>query len=146
MQNSNRTMDEALKTKLAEAAMSARANAYAPYSVYHVGAAALTADGDVFDGCNVENASYGLCVCAERNAIGKMVSAGKRKLVAMAVATKEGSGPCGMCLQTMWEFAVDHDEMLVIFVDEGGATEEHVLSELMPLGFSAQELRGRNDS
>ena len=139
-------MDEALRSKLVEAALSARANAYAPYSVYHVGAAALTREGDVFDGCNVENASYGLCLCAERNAIGKMVSAGKRKLIAMAVATKEGRGPCGMCLQTMWEFAVDHDEMLVIFVDENGATSEHALSELMPLGFSAQELRGRNDS
>lgn len=135
-------MNEEQKARIIDAAQKARANAYAPYSQYHVGAAALTQDGEVFDGCNVENASYGLCVCAERNAVGKMVSAGKQKLVAMAVVTKEGRGPCGMCLQTMWEFAVDHDQMLVIFVNENGAATEHALSELMPLGFSAKELRG----
>ena len=138
-------MNEALKSRMVEAAVSARANAYAPYSDYRVGAAALTSDGDVFDGCNVENASFGLCVCAERNAVAKMVSAGKRKLTAMAVVTKDGRGPCGMCLQTMWEFAVDHDEMLVVCVDENGGTKEHRLSELMPLGFSAKELRGRDE-
>lgn len=138
-------MNDALRTTIVEAALSARANSYAPYSVYHVGAAALTSDGEVFDGCNVENASFGLTVCAERNAVGKMVSAGKRKLVAMAVASKEGRGPCGMCLQTMWEFAVDRDEMLVVCVDENGGTKEHRLSELMPLGFSAKELRGRDE-
>ena len=130
---------------MVEAAVGARANAYAPYSGYHVGAAAVTQDGEVFDGCNVENASFGLCVCAERNAVGKMVSAGERKLVAMAVATKEGRTPCGMCLQTMWEFAVDRDELLVVCVAEDGATKEHRLSELMPLGFSAHELRGRDE-
>ncbi len=138
-------MNEELKSRIVEAAVSARANAYAPYSVYHVGAAALTSDGEVFDGCNVENASFGLTMCAERNAVGKMVSAGKRKLVAMAVATKDGQRPCGMCLQTMWEFAVDRDEMLVVCVDDNGRTKEHRLSELMPLGFSGEELRGRDE-
>ena len=80
-------------------AKEARSNAYAPYSVYSVGAAVQSVDGQVFKGCNVENASYGLTICAERNAIAAMVCAGGRKVSAVAVVTKDGARPCGACLQ-----------------------------------------------
>jgi cytidine deaminase len=85
----------------------ARRNAYAPYSRFSVGAALLTADGRLFHGCNVENASYGLAVCAERNAVWKAVSEGEREFVAIAVTAREGAGapPCGSCRQVLQEFA-----------------------------------------
>lgn len=134
-------MDEKQKAKMIEVAQSARLNAYAPYSVYHVGAAVLSEDGEIFAGCNVENSSYGLTVCAERNAIARMVCEGRTKLVAVAVATREGRGPCGMCLQALWEFAQDRDKTLVVCVGESGERDEWRLSELMPRGFSAVELR-----
>jgi cytidine deaminase len=87
-----------------------RANAYAPYSRFHVGAALLAADGRVFTGCNVENASYGLANCAERVAIGKAVSEGAREFLAIAVTGPEEvtpCAPCGACRQVLYEFGPD---------------------------------------
>ncbi|MBX3111910.1 MAG: cytidine deaminase [Fimbriimonadaceae bacterium] len=91
---------------LVEAAKAASQAAYAPYSRFRVGAAALDEHGRVHVGCNVENASYGLSVCAERNAVFAMVAAGGRRLVAMAVytPTQEVTTPCGACRQVMMEF------------------------------------------
>ena len=101
--------------RLAEVALAARRSAYAPYSRFKVGAALLTRPGTMVPGCNVENASFGLCICAERNAMSTAVSIGEREFVAMAIATSASppSPPCGMCLQFMAEFCIDIDLLLV---------------------------------
>src|SRR3954469_9974234 len=103
------------KEQLIAKAREAMSHAYAPYSNFHVGAALVTADGKTFTGCNVENASYGLTVCAERNAIfaavavSKVQPQGKIKLIAVAVATEPrvAGSPCGACRQVIWEFGTD---------------------------------------
>lgn len=120
--------------RLAEAALQARQAAYAPYSRFKVGAAVLTAQGSVIPGCNVENASFGLCLCAERNAITTAVSLGQREFVAMAIATGASppAPPCGMCLQFMAEFCVDIDLLLV---NEKGERRRSKLSRLMSQPF-----------
>jgi cytidine deaminase len=117
---------------LAQAARAARAEAYAPYSKYRVGAALLTAEGTVFTGCNVENAAYPASICAERVAITKAVSEGQREFVAIAIATSNGGSPCGICRQVMFEFA---PEMAVILVDDAGIHEETTVNDLLPDGF-----------
>lgn len=119
------------------AATEARANAYAPYSVYSVGASALAADGRVFGGCNVENASYGLTVCAERNAVFAMVASGSQKLEAVAVATEDGGVPCGACLQVLAEFGTD--EMPVLLIDGHNNVAETTLGALLPRAFRARK-------
>lgn len=92
--------------ELVRRAAEVREKAYAPYSRYHVGAALLAEDGRIFVGANVENASYGLCQCAERSAIGAAVAAGARRFLALAVVTQgdEPGTPCGMCRQVLAEF------------------------------------------
>ena len=87
------------------AAEEAMTRAYAPYSGYAVGAAVAGADGKIYDGCNVENVSYPAGLCAERVAMGSMVARGCQRLTAMAVVTKDGATPCGICLQVMSELA-----------------------------------------
>eukprot|EP00766_Chilomastix_caulleryi_P000694 gnl/Chilomastix_caulleri/1673.p1 GENE.gnl/Chilomastix_caulleri/1673~~gnl/Chilomastix_caulleri/1673.p1 ORF type:complete len:148 (+),score=9.48 gnl/Chilomastix_caulleri/1673:54-497(+) len=94
-------------TSLLEKAIEASKNSYSPYSKYPVGAALITDDGHIFTGCNVENASYGLSICAERNAICKMVSEGFRTIKAIACVTKDCGLPCGMCRQFINEFSPD---------------------------------------
>ena len=113
-------------------AKEARQNAYAPHSKFLVGAALLTADGKVFTGCNIENASYGLTVCAERVAIFKAVSEGYRKFRAIAIVTSDCSYPCGACLQVMAEFAPN---LTVIVSDSKKKTRIVKLKELMPKAF-----------
>jgi cytidine deaminase len=127
--------------RLIAAASSARDLAYAPYSGFKVGAALLTEDGTIVTGCNVENASYGLSVCAERNAVGAAVAAGGRRFRAMAVVTESTppASPCGACRQVLAEFG----EFPVILANTG---EERLLTsvaELLPEAFSARFL-GRN--
>jgi cytidine deaminase len=116
-------------------AKQAREGAYAPYSGLSVGAAVLTASGKVFAGANVENASYGLTVCAERVAIWTAVAAGERDIVAVAVAGDPGVRlvPCGACLQVMSEFGPD---MEVIVERESGELEVYRLRALLPERFS----------
>jgi cytidine deaminase len=133
-------MNPSDKTALIEAAKAARSNAYAPYSVYRVGAAAQAADGSVFVGCNVENASSGLTVCAERNAVAAMVAGGQTSLAAIAVATKDGGTPCGACRQVMEEFAVG-PEMPVVTVDDEDRVEEWTLGALLPNAFTGRGLK-----
>ena len=128
-------------TMLLQAARAARANAYAPYSGYAVGAALLTRSGRVFVGCNVENAAYGLTVCAERNAIVQMVAAGERDPLALQVVTAGPpiGTPCGMCRQTLAEFAADLPIHLSL-ADADTPTIETTLGELLPLAFRGSVL------
>jgi cytidine deaminase len=122
--------------ELLKAASLARGRAYAPYSGYRVGAAVLAADGRIFAGCNVENASYGLALCAERGAVAAMIAAGTRDVVAVAVVTEgpEPGAPCGLCRQTLCEFAIDL--LIGLAVDGDGAPRViRTLRELFPEPF-----------
>ena len=121
---------------LVQAAKEAQKNAYAPYSKFKVGAAVLTTKGKVFTGCNIENASYGLTVCAERVAIFKAVSEGYKKFQAIAVVTSDGSYPCGACLQVMAEFAPG---IAIILSNGRGKTKTLKLKNLLPKQFKLKE-------
>lgn len=125
--------------RLVGAARAARRRAYAPYSRFRVGAA-VRARGRVFEGANVENASYGLTLCAERSAVTAAVLGGARRLDAVAVAsgTSPPTPPCGMCLQTLAEFA--GPELPVLLAGARGAVVETTLGELLPRGFSKRYL------
>jgi len=129
--------------KLCEKAVEAMAHAYAPYSGYKVGAALLCADGTVYCGCNIENASYTPTICAERTAIFKAVFDGHRDFTAIAVCGgKDGviTGafpPCGVCRQVMREFC--SDGFTVYLVGKDGAFQTLTLGELLPFSFSAAE-------
>jgi cytidine deaminase len=122
---------------LIAAALAARRNAYAPYSKYSVGAAILTESGQITPGCNVENASYGLCNCAERTAIFAAACAGQRTVVAVAVATEDGGTPCGACRQVLAEFSPRDDTPLVVLLldREGNVVTETTLAALLPMAF-----------
>lgn len=127
------------RRQLIEAALQVRGNAYAPYSHYAVGAALLTPGGEIYTGCNVENASFGATICAERTAVVKAVSEGAREFVAAAVVTANGGSPCGICRQVLYEFG---PEMLIILVDGGGnLIGEFPLYELLAHGFGPKKLR-----
>lgn len=125
--------------ELIDKAVEAKRKAYAPYSGFKVGAALLSRDGRVFTGCNVENASYGLTVCAERVALFKAVSEGAREFEAIAIACGKGPcAPCGACRQVLFEFAPD---LTVIMTDaEGKEVRVTRLSELLPEGFGPGSL------
>ena len=122
---------------LTQAALAARERAYAPYSHFAVGAAVRTISGQVYTGCNVENASYGLTVCAERTAVWNAVTAGERDLTGLAVASQTGAMPCGACRQVMAEFAAD---MPVVVVDGSGNAWLTTVAELLPSSFSQEQL------
>jgi cytidine deaminase len=124
---------------LVRAARAARARAYAPYSRFRVGAA-VRAGGRVYPGANVENASYGATLCAERAAVAAAVNAGARRLDAVAVAsgTSPPTPPCGICLQTLAEFG--GPDLAVTLAGARGATVETTLGELLPRGFSKKFL------
>jgi cytidine deaminase len=115
-----------------------RLRAYAPYSNYQVGAALLTATGDIFTGANVENAAYGVTMCAERSAIFNAVSAGERDFVAIAVATHNGGSPCGSCRQVLSEFGLDIDVLQVD--DQGKLIQQNTLRDLLPGAFQSKDL------
>ena len=118
-------------------AMEARKKAHAPYSRFAVGAALLARSGRVYTGCNVENASYGLSICAERTAVFKAVSEGERDFEAIAVVTGKGVTPCGACRQVLMEFGED---ILVIAADETGGYRVFGLQELLPEAFNSKDL------
>ena len=122
------------REELKSAAMAMLDLAYCPYSHFPVGAALECEDGTVYTGCNVENGAYSGCICAERTAIVKAVSEGKRRFrrIAVAAKTKDYCTPCGECRQVMNEFSPD---MEVICMNEAGEARTLTLKELLPLGF-----------
>ncbi len=130
-------LDDATRESLVSRAWEARLNAYAPYSQFHVGAALLTADGRVFTGANVENASLGLSMCAERVALGAAAAAGARSLVAIAVAgcDDEGVVPCGACRQVLSEFS---PKVLIIRCLPDGSHTVTSLADLLSSPFTGQ--------
>ncbi len=129
--------------ELVEAAKDGFAKAYAPYSNFHVGAAALTADGNVVKGCNVENASYGLTVCAERNCLAQGVIAGEQEFSAIVIYTNQEklTPPCGACRQVIAEFLAPN--ALVKAVNHINDTKEWTVSELLPDAFTPKDLLER---
>lgn len=123
-------IDDGLKQRLVRQAIEVRQLAYAPFSNFLVGSAIASSDLQIFLGCNVENASFGATICAERVAGGTAIAAGKREWVAIAVATTGGASPCGVCRQFLAEFA---PHMLVIIVDvETGLQRETTVEKLLP--------------
>lgn len=134
-------MTELETQKLMDCAIKARENAYSPYSHFAVGAALLCEDGTLFEGCNIENASYGLTNCAERTAIFKAVSEGHTKFKALAVvADTEGPcAPCGACRQVMAEFKIP----LIIMRNLMGNIKIVTIEELLPFSFSECDVIGK---
>lgn len=124
------------KRRLLQAARAVLARAYAPYSKFHVGAAVLTGKGNIYAGCNVENASYGLTICAERSAIAAAVAAEGAETKIRAIAVLNGNdapcSPCGACRQVIYEFG---PQAVVIFQGRSGL-EESTAAQLLPAGFS----------
>jgi len=129
-------MDDA---KLIASAAKARKAAYAPYSKFKVGAALLAANGRVFTGCNVENASYGVACCAERTALFKAVSEGVKKFKKLAIVADypKPCSPCGICRQALSEFA---PELIIIMANTRGNSETMPLSALLPKAFHGKSL------
>jgi cytidine deaminase len=125
--------------QLVQAALDIRLNAVAPYSSFKVGAALQTSDGKTYTGCNVENATYGLSVCAERVALWKALSEGERSFSRIAVASDSArpASPCGACRQLLWEFAGDIE---VILANARGQTESYQLAALLPEAFDGRFL------
>jgi len=124
---------------LVDAAVDAMGRAYAPYSRFRVGAALQASDGRVFVGCNVENASYGATVCAERNAVAAAVVAGATEFSLLAIATRTSppSPPCGLCRQVLAEFAPD---LRILLVNPAGELVRTKLSRLLPMSFDKDQL------
>ena len=137
-----KTMAEPDKAKLQEMAKRAKAvseKAYCPYSKFRVGAVVLADDGHQFEGCNVENASYGLTICAERNAVFHMIAQAKQKIVAVVIytPTPKPAAPCGACRQVINEFGPD---ALVVSVCDGPDVLRKKLSDLLPHAFGPSNL------
>ena len=124
-------MNDEQRQQLLTAAIDAREQAYAPHSKFLVGAALLTDDDQIICGCNVENASYGLTICAERNAVFAAVAQGHRKFQAIALATVGGATPCGACRQVLAEFC-DDLPILIVDVEQPDRVTETSLAVLLP--------------
>lgn len=132
--------------RMVETARSFAQRAYVPYSHFPVGAAVLTADGEIIGGVNIENASYGLTVCGERVAIFTAAAAGHREIVAVAVSAPKAAGttPCGACRQVMNEFKPVNGDLLVI-LDEGERVRQVPLGHLLPESFGPRDLHRATD-
>jgi cytidine deaminase len=132
--------DTKILQEMAERAKAISAKAYCPYSKFRVGAVVLTEDGQMFEGCNVENASYGLTICAERNAVFQMIARAKQKIVAVVIytPTPKPSAPCGACRQVINEFGPD---ALIMSVCDGPDVLKKKLSNLLPDAFGPANLK-----
>ncbi len=119
-------------------ATEARGASYSPYSNYPVGAAVQSESGEVFTGCNVENASYGLTICAERVAVFNAVAAGHVRLVAAAIVTPSKGAPCGACRQVLLEFG---PEMIVHIASPDGDRRSRTMAQLLPESFGPSDLK-----
>ena len=130
-----------VRSELLARARSAAQYAYAPYSEFPVGAAALSSDGSIHVGCNVENASYGLTICAERAAVSAAVGAGHRQIIAVAVSAPNASRttPCGACRQFLNEFRPGATDMMIV-LDDHSEGESVWLDELLPQAFGPRNL------
>lgn len=128
-------MDSNTRMALIQAAADVQQRAYARYSQFHVGAALLAANGEVFTGCNVENASYGLTICAERAAVFAAVAAGQQQFDLLAIAARGGATPCGACRQVLFEFAPNLPILLIDSDDPSRITEAN-LRDLLPGAFA----------
>src|SRR4051812_2753189 len=131
---------ETTDQQLVDAARAVRENAYAPFSKFKVGAALQTDDGQIIVGSNVESASYGLTVCAERVAVWNAISHGKRKITRIAVVTdtEDLTPPCGVCRQIIWEFGGD---IPVLFANINGKVETVQMRDLLPRAFDTKFLK-----
>lgn len=131
---------ENTKEELIKAAAAVRERAFAPYSNFKVGAALKTKEGKIYTGCNIESATYGLTMCAERTAIWKAVSEGETEFSEIAVVadTEELTPPCGSCRQIIWEFCGD---IPIIFSNLNGKAETIKMSELLPRAFDTKFLK-----
>ncbi len=131
-------LEPEVKAGLVHAAVEARRAAYAPYSQFAVGAALLTESGAIITGANVENASYGLTVCAERVAVFRAVAQGERRFRALAISLTGAGAPCGACRQVLHEFAPG---LPILMADpEGGTVQETTLAALLPRAFGPEDL------
>jgi cytidine deaminase len=130
-------LDETARQRLIDTARRPRERAYSPYSNFPVGAAVLTLTGEIFSGCNIENASFGAAICAERVAIFRAVSAGQRRFTALAAIadTPEPVAPCGLCRQVLAEFSPD---CLVVMANLAGQWRLVELRKLLPFTFRLQ--------
>lgn len=122
------------KAALIDAATAVRKKAYAPYSQFLVGASVMCDDGEIFGGCNIENASFGATICAERVAIGSAIAAGKRNFLAVCVATVGAASPCGICRQFICEFG-DQIQIILVDAETGQVWKEFSIAELLPDSF-----------
>ena len=131
-------MTESLRRELIAAAREAQASAYAPYSNFTVGAAVLVSDGSIYRGCNVENASFGLTVCAERIALFNAISDGRLDIVAVAVVTSAPRlcKPCGACRQVIAEFSQADNPIIVLSATHSGEAELQTIADLLPDNFT----------
>lgn len=132
------TLNEPAKEALLAAAQEAQLSAYAPYSNFAVGAAVLLSDGSIYKGCNVENASFGLTVCAERVAIFHAVTAGRMDIVAIGVITSAPKlcKPCGACRQVIAEFSRADSPIVIISTTESGLSATDTITDLLPDNFT----------
>ena len=128
-------MNKHSPNKLLEAAAEARLNAHSKYSKFSVGSALLTEDGSMFLGCNVENASYGLTICAERVALTAAVTAGHKSFQAIAIVADELAAPCGACRQVLAEFCGDNFPVYIASAKDSASFETHLMGKLLPERF-----------
>jgi cytidine deaminase len=131
-----------MPSPLIQAALDAQAHAYAPYSHYNVGAAIEDEQGRIHPGCNVENVSFGGTICAERAAITRMIADGGKEIRQIAVVTKDGGAPCGICRQVLAEFAPDPTkvEIFIVRAGEPEAPTTITLAELLPFAFKSSQV------